>query len=213
MIPSTDELKDKIKMDKLRSGALSETRGLFGGLGQEFREFIARGNAIDLAVGVSIGSAFSTLIQSFVQNIVSPPMRMATHAITGLAKTAQAGVADTAGFDWSPPQNGPGAFLGHLGSFTMLALSTFVVMKLVNRFKKALEMRALEKPVDAIPDPAHEDTNIRVIAQNDRIIQLLEQLNERQSSLPVANSGAVTTHATETPHVGNYPTDRAPQTP
>ena len=181
MLPTSDELKAQIKRDKLQTRFLGESRGLFSGLGHEFREFVARGNAVDLAVGVSIGTAFSNLMQSFVQNIVSPPLRMATSALTGAAKTAQAGVAGTTGFDWSPPQNGPGAFLGQLGSFLMLAFSTFVV-KIVNRFKKALEKRALEKAPDAAPDPGYEDPSTRLIAQNDRIIQLLEQLNARPAT-------------------------------
>ncbi|RYX80446.1 MscL family protein [bacterium] len=183
MIPSTDELKEQIKLDKLQGRALGEATGLFGGLGREFREFVARGNAVDLAVGVSIGTAFSNLIQSFVQNIISPPMRMAMSAIRGAASSAQSNVAGATGFDWSPPQNGPGAFLGQLGTFAMLAFSTFIVVKLVNRFKGALEKRALEKPADAAPDIAHEDPQTRVIAQNDRIIHLLEQLNTRPNAI------------------------------
>lgn len=177
MIPSSDEFKDQIKRDKLKNRFLGESRGLFSGLGHEFREFVARGNAVDLAVGVSIGTAFSNLMQSFVQNIVSPPMRMAMNTVTGAAKTAQAGVVGATGFDWSPPQNGPGAFLGQLGSFLMLAFSTFIVVKVVNRFKRALEKRSMEKSADAAPDPGYEDPSTRLIAQNDRIIQLLEQLN------------------------------------
>jgi large conductance mechanosensitive channel len=184
MIPSSDEFKEQLNLDKLKGRALGETRGLFSGLGREFREFVARGNAVDLAVGVSIGTAFSNLIQSFVQNIMSPPLRMAMKAISGGAQSVQASVAGTTGFDWTPPQNGPGAFLGQLGSFIILALSTFVVVKIVNRFKKALERRALEKPLDATPDPSYEDTSTRLVAQNDRIIQLLEQLNSRPEVSP-----------------------------
>lgn len=179
MIPSSDELKEQIKVDKLRSRGVDEARGLFGDLGQEFREFVARGNAVDLAVGVSIGTAFSTLIQSFVQNIVSPPIRALTSLVSGAASNAQANAAGATGFDWTPPQQGPGAFLGALGSFLMLALSTFIVVKIINRFKRALEKRAMESAPNAQPDVAHEDPTTRVIAQNDRIIELLEQLNTR----------------------------------
>ncbi len=69
--------------------------------------------------------------------------------------------------------------MGQLGSFAMLAFSTFVVVKVVNRLKRALEQRAMLSPADAPPNPEHEDAPTRLIAQNDRIIHLLEQLNAK----------------------------------
>ena len=169
----------------ISSEKIRETRGVFGNFGREFREFVARGNAVDLAVGVSIGTAFSSLIQSFVQNIVAPPLRAAGNVLSGAAQSAT-GVVRANGFDWTPPQNGPGAFLGQLGSFAMLAFSTFVVVKIVNRVKRALEQRAMLSPADAPPNPEHEDAPTRLIAQNDRIIHLLEQLNAK-AALPQSN--------------------------
>ena len=165
--------------NKFKARIPRETLGMFGRFGREFREFVARGNAVDLAVGVSIGTAFSNLVQSFVQHIVSPPLRLALNAVSGAAQSVQANVTGATGFDWTPPQNGPGAFLGQLGSFLLLAASTFVIVKIVNRFKRAREQRAMESPTDAPPDPQYEDTSTRLIAQNDRIIHLLEQLNAK----------------------------------
>ena len=179
LIPSASDFKEKIRLDQVQSGASSQMRHAFGSFGREFREFIARGNVVDLAVGVSVGTAFSSLVQSFVQNIVSPPLRLMSSAIVGAAHTAQASATGLTGFDWTPPQNGPGAFLGQLGSFGLLSLSVFVMVKIMNRFKQALEKRALAQPADAQADPSHEDTATRLIAQNDRIIALLEQLNAK----------------------------------
>ncbi len=41
---------------------------------QEFREFIARGNVVDLAVGVVVGAAFTTIVNSLVNDILMPPL-------------------------------------------------------------------------------------------------------------------------------------------
>ena len=190
MIPSSSEFKDKLRLDKL-----PEARGLFGRVGREFREFVARGNAVDLAVGVSLGTAFSRLLESFVADVVTPPIRWASdwvmHRVSGL----QADVSNATGFDWSPPESGIGTFVSQLGSFLLLALATFTVAKTVNHFKRALELRALETSTQAPSDPAHEDPVTRQIAQSERIIQLLEQLNQRSDALVSGASVA----STETP--------------
>ena len=47
----------------------------------EFREFIARGNVIDLAVGVIVGAAFNDIVRSLVDNIVMPPIGLALSGI------------------------------------------------------------------------------------------------------------------------------------
>ena len=57
---------------------------------KEFREFIARGNVVDLGVGVAIGGAFSNLINSLINNVVTPPIRLAIHS-------AQTAATDAAG--------------------------------------------------------------------------------------------------------------------
>ena len=53
----------------------------------EFREFIARGNVIDLAVGVIVGAAFNDIVKSLVDNVVMPPIGLALSGIdfSGLA--------------------------------------------------------------------------------------------------------------------------------
>ncbi|MDB5423346.1 MAG: mscL, partial [Phenylobacterium sp.] len=47
----------------------------------EFREFIARGNVIDLAVGVIVGAAFNDIVKSLVDNVVMPPIGLALSGI------------------------------------------------------------------------------------------------------------------------------------
>ena len=49
--------------------------------GSEFKEFIARGNAVDLAVGVIIGAAFGKIVTSLVDQIIMPPVGLATGGV------------------------------------------------------------------------------------------------------------------------------------
>jgi large conductance mechanosensitive channel len=48
---------------------------------KEFKEFINRGNVIDLAVGIVIGAAFGTVVKSFVHDILMPPIGLATGGV------------------------------------------------------------------------------------------------------------------------------------
>ena len=51
------------------------------GIGSEFKEFIAKGNVIDLAVGVIIGGAFGKIVTSLVDQVIMPPIGMVTGGI------------------------------------------------------------------------------------------------------------------------------------
>ncbi len=140
---------------------------------QELREFIARSSAIDLAVGVSIGGAFTELVRSFTQNVVTPPIRQAAQSAAAMAR-------DAAGNLMPATAPGPLSNLGEFGQkgfdFVVVALTAFVVAKLLNRFKRALEIRAQEASPHSEAEPAVEDLAVRQIAQNERIIELLETL-------------------------------------
>ena len=50
-------------------------------IGKEFKEFIARGNVIDLAVGVVIGGAFGKIVTSFLNDVMMPPLGMMTGGV------------------------------------------------------------------------------------------------------------------------------------
>ena len=54
------------------------------GIFSEFREFIARGNVIDLAVGVIIGASFNKIVDSLVNQVVMPPIGLLTGGMSGL---------------------------------------------------------------------------------------------------------------------------------
>jgi large conductance mechanosensitive channel len=110
---------------------------------KEFRDFAMRGNVVDLAVGIIIGAAFTSIVNSLVKDILMPPIGFvmggidfsdffialsATHYDT--LKAAQDAGAATINY---------GLFLNAVINFLIVAFAIFVLVKQINRFKKAEE--------------------------------------------------------------------------
>ena len=108
---------------------------------QEFREFISRGNVIDLAVGVIIGAAFGKIVNSLVADVIMPPIGAVLKgvnfsnlfvAIDGktyetLAKAKEAGA----------PIITYGVFINQIIEFFIIAACVFALVKIVNQIKRA----------------------------------------------------------------------------
>ena len=101
----------------------------------EFREFIARGNVIDLAVGVILGAAFGEIVKSLVDQVVMPPVGLLTSGI------------DFAQLKWVLKPDNPaakasevaihyGAFLNAVIKFVIVAWVVFLLVKLVNSIRR-----------------------------------------------------------------------------
>lgn len=146
---------------------------------KEFREFIANGNVVDLAVGVSIGGAFSELVRSLIRDVVTPPIQMALATARATATNAAGGAAGAVGFDPNAAPSGVASFLSQLGSFILLAGIIFVAVKISNSVKRRFAARARAADVKAEARPSQEDLQVRQVAQNERIIELLEQMAAR----------------------------------
>ena len=89
----------------------------------EFKEFISKGNALDLAVGMIIGSAFTAIVTSFVQDLFTP--------LIGLV------IPDESGFLALNIQGGPqfGNFINAIITFLLTAFCLFIVVKTINSLK------------------------------------------------------------------------------
>ncbi len=146
---------------------------------KEFREFIARGNVVDLGVGVAIGGSFSSLVNSLINNVVMPPIRLALHSAQTVASDAAGGAASAVGFDANAAPTGLGAFGAQLGSFLLMALVIFAAVKISNGVKRRFAARARAAGVKDEARPSQEDLQVRQVAQNERIIELLEQMVAR----------------------------------
>ncbi len=112
----------------------------------EFREFIAKGNVMDLAVGVIIGAAFQKIVDSLVNDLVMPivgfalggtdftnmflVMQEGAKAAGPYASLADARAAGAAVFAY-------GAFVTHVVQFLILAWIVFLMVKGVNRMRRA----------------------------------------------------------------------------
>ena len=93
---------------------------------KEFKEFISKGNVLDLAVGIIIGAAFTGIVDSFVKDIISPLLGIFGKAnFDEMTLTIKDGVVIRYG-----------AFLTNLISFLVVAFVVFLIVKAVNRFKK-----------------------------------------------------------------------------
>jgi large conductance mechanosensitive channel len=115
---------------------------------KEFRDFIARGNVIDLAVAVIIGAAFGRLIMSLVEGIIMPPIGMILGGVDfsslfiDLSGQRPVSLADAQlkGL----PVISYGAFINDIITFLIIAFVVFLIVKAINRSKK-LETEELTK--------------------------------------------------------------------
>ncbi len=106
------------------------------GVFQEFREFVSRGNVVDLAVGVIIGGAFGAVVKSLVEQVIMPPIGLLMSGI------------DFAKLEWVLKLEDPatkhaavaiqyGAFLNTIIQFVIVAAAVFLLVKLVNTLRRA----------------------------------------------------------------------------
>jgi large conductance mechanosensitive channel len=125
---------------------------------KEFRDFIARGNVIDLAVGVIIGAAFGKIVTTLVEGILMPPIGLALGRIDfsslfyvlDASKGIPASLADAKAK--GIPVVAYGQFINDIISFLIVALAVFVLVKQVNRLKR--EQPAAAPTTKECPDCA-----------------------------------------------------------
>lgn len=108
---------------------------------KEFKEFAVKGNVVDLAVGVIIGAAFGAIVSSLVSDIIMPPIGWMMGGIDfsnyyiNLSHTAYTNLADAQ--KAGAPTINYGIFLNKVINFLIVSFSIFLVVKQINRFKKA----------------------------------------------------------------------------
>lgn len=108
----------------------------------EFKQFAVRGNVIDLAVAVVIGTAFGKITSSLVDNIIMPALGILLGGID---------FSDYA-FGVGKSTISYGVFLQSVVEFVLIAFAVFVLVKVINRVKDALDGDEEEKPA-APPTP------------------------------------------------------------
>jgi large conductance mechanosensitive channel len=124
-----------------------------------FRDFIVRGNVVDLAVGIVIGAAFGTVVNQFVGSFLTPLVKLAG----GGGVASGTWTIDDVVFNWS-------AFINALVSFLLIAAAVyFVVVVPINRFNE-LRRRGEEPAPEAVSEEVRLLTEIRdaLVARNNQ---------------------------------------------
>jgi len=108
---------------------------------KEFRDFIARGNVLDLAVAVIIGAAFGKIVTSLVDGVIMPPIGLLlgkvdfANLFIDLSGQHPASLADAKAKGM--PVIAYGAFINDIIGFVIVAFVIFLIVKAANRRKKA----------------------------------------------------------------------------
>lgn len=92
----------------------------------EFKEFINRGNVMDMAVGVVVGSAFTGVVTSLTSNVVQPLIDFATGSTNGIPNMSVTVPGTTITFEFS-------AFISAVINFLLVAIVVFLVVKAFNK--------------------------------------------------------------------------------
>ncbi len=102
---------------------------------REFKEFVMRGNVIDLAVAVVIGAAFGKIVTALVDKIISPLIGVMVGGIdfSKLSLTLKAATVDTAGKEVPAVVIGYGDFLNTILQFIIIAFAIFIIVKMINK--------------------------------------------------------------------------------
>ncbi|MGZ5245170.1 MAG: large-conductance mechanosensitive channel protein MscL [Bacteroidia bacterium] len=120
------------------------------GLGKEFKEFISRGNVIDLAVGIIIGAAFGKIVSSAVADIIMPPIGMVIGGVnfTDLKIPIKAAEIDAAGKVIKAAVTiNYGNFIQALFDFVIVASAIFLLVKGVNSLRKKKAQEETPTPI------------------------------------------------------------------
>ena len=135
---------------------------------EEFRKFAIRGNVIDLAVGIIIGTAFTAIVNSLVNDVMMPPLGLAIGGIdfsdffvtlkgdhyptVAAAKTAGAVTINY------------GLFINAIIHFVIVAFAVFLLVKQINRLSKSKDEKPAEPPAPPRSEALLE--NIRDLLQD-----------------------------------------------
>ncbi len=103
---------------------------------KEFKDFISRGNVMDMAVGIIIGGAFTSIVNSLVNDIINPLIGMIGGTdLTGYVLVLK----DEATLNY-------GSFLTAVINFLIMAVVVFIMIKIINTMSKAFTRKKKEEP-------------------------------------------------------------------
>ncbi len=120
---------------------------MFKNVMKEFKTFALKGNVLDMAIGIIIGASFSKIVDSFVKDVLMPPLGMLLGKVDfSNLKIALGTEADAATINY-------GAFINNVISFIIVAFAVFLLVKAINTLRAKME-----KAEAAAPAPKTEKT-------------------------------------------------------
>ena len=134
---------------------------------KEFKEFISKGNVMDMAVGIIIGSAFTAIVTSLVNDIIMPLFGYIFGGInfSDLKVTLVEATEEAEGVFWNY-----GAFIQAIINFLLIALCVFIIVKQINKLKDLVSKKEEEPEEEAEPELSAEAkllTEIKELLQAD----------------------------------------------
>ena len=133
---------------------------------QEFKDFIAKGNVMDLAVGIIIGAAFTAIVTSLVSDLINPVIGLVlggvdfTSMYVVLSGDVPAGTGLDAARETGAAIFAYGAFITACINFLIIAFVVFMLVRSVNRLKSLAE-----RPDDVAPEVATGPSQLDVLLQ------------------------------------------------
>jgi len=118
------------------------------GMLREFKEFAMRGNVVDMAAGIIIGSAFGQIVSSLVKDVLMPPIGLIVGNVdfTGLSVTIKEKAAGAEAVTIRY-----GVFINTVVDFIIVAVVVFMVVKQMNRLKKKAEAAPVQPVTKECP--------------------------------------------------------------
>src|SRR2546425_13309083 len=125
---------------------------------KEFKEFAVKGNAVDLAVGVIIGAAFGSIINSLVKDVVMPPISLLSGGLDFSNKFVILRAAKDGSAAFNTPADAAkagaitwnyGNFITLLINFAIVALAVFLLVRGINKMKGSTEKESTAKECPA----------------------------------------------------------------
>ena len=140
-------------------------------MAKEFKEFISRGNVMDMAIGIVIGGAFTAIINSLVNDILMPAIGVLCNT-TSLADLSVKFTVPSLGLDGVTDAEVVlryGAFLAAVINFLIVALTLFVIVRAAMKFQKKMESlkkKDEEPPKEEAPkEPTTEEKTLEVLGE------------------------------------------------
>ncbi len=135
----------------------------------EFKEFISKGNVIDMAVGVIIGGAFTKIVNSLVSDLIMPALGLLTGDIdfADLKVVLSPAELDVDGVTVLKEELAIryGVFLDALLNFLLIAVAVFVMVKIINTAREKAEALKKKKEEEAPAAPPAPDPQIVLLTE------------------------------------------------